>query len=144
MKLIKWEPLNDIEAMMHRALNWPGMATGSASPLGEWGPRVDICESDGTYLFKADIPGLSREDVTVTLSGDTLTIEGQRRQEQEEHKPHFHRLERSYGSFSRSFSLPEDADLQHVEAHCENGELTIRIAKRLDASAPEAVTVPIA
>ena len=106
MSLIKWEPLTDIESMMDRALNWSGMRINPALSLADFGPRVDICESDGTYLIKADVPGMNKSDLTVSLVGDTLTIQGERKREREETKPHFHRVERSYGSFSRSFSLP--------------------------------------
>jgi HSP20 family protein len=112
-------------------------------PLSEWGPRVDICESDGTYLFKADIPGMNKEDVSVSIAEDMLTIQGERKREVEETKPHFHRVERSYGSFSRSFSLPEDADLKTVHAHCENGELTVSIAKKAGAAEAKAMSVPV-
>ena len=143
MSLIKWEPLGDLEAMVDRAFNWPAMRLGAGLPLTEWGPRVDICESDGTYLVKADLPGMARDDVSVSLCGDRLTIEGERKREREEKQPHFHRLERSSGSFSRSFSLPEDADLGAIHAHCENGELTIRIPRKAGVASSEAVQVPV-
>ena len=143
MGLIKWEPLNDIEAMVDRAVGWPFPRFGAALAMNEWGPRVDISESDGTYLFKADIPGMDKQDVKVSLAGDMLTIQGERKRESEEKKPHFHRIERTYGSFSRSFSLPEDADRASIQAHCENGELTIRIARKVGATTEEAVAVPV-
>lgn len=143
MGLIKWEPLSDIEAMVDRAMNWPFPRLASNLAMAEWGPRVDICESDGTYLFKADIPGLARQDVAVSLAGDMLTIQGERKRESEEKKPHFHRVERSYGSFSRSFSLPDDADPATIHAHCENGELTISIAKKAGTASSESVNVPV-
>jgi HSP20 family protein len=143
MSLIKWEPLNEIEALVDRALSWPMPRFGAALPLSEWGPRMDISESDGTYLFKADIPGMDRQDLSVSIIGDMLTIQGERKRVQEERKPHFHRIERSYGSFSRSFSLPQDADLQSVRAHCEKGELTVTVAKKAGAASPESVAVPI-
>lgn len=143
MSLIKWEPLTDIEAMMDRALNWPPFRLGSGINLSDFGPRVDICESDGTYLFKADIPGMNKEDVSVSIAENMLTIEGERKRESEETHPHFHRVERSYGSFSRSFSLPEDADLKSIHARCDNGELTVSIAKKAGAKQSKAVTVPV-
>ena len=143
MSLIKWEPLTDIEAMVDRAFNWPALRFGSGLPLSEWGPRVDICESDGTYLFKADLPGMQKEDVSVSIAEDMLTIQGERKRENEETRPHFHRVERSYGSFSRSFSLPEDADLKTVHAHCENGELTVSIAKKAGAEASKPLSIPV-
>jgi len=79
----------------------------------------------------------------VSLVGDTLTIQGERKRESEENKPHFHRIERTYGSFSRSFSLPEDADRSGIHAHCENGELTISIPRKADAAASQALTIPV-
>jgi HSP20 family protein len=144
MSLIKWEPLTDIESMMDRALNWSGMRLNPALSLTDFGPRVDICESDGTYLIKADVPGMNKSDLSVSLVGDTLTIQGERKRESEENKPHFHRIERTYGSFSRSFSLPEDANTEAVEAHCENGELTVCIGKKSGSKSSEAVSVPVA
>lgn len=143
MSLIKWEPLTDIEAMVDRAFNWPNLRFGPTMSLSEWGPRVDIFESDGTYLFKADIPGMNKEDVSVSIAEDMLTIQGERKRESEENRPHFHRVERSYGSFSRSFSLPEDADLNTVHAHCENGELTVSIAKKAGAEEAKPVSIPV-
>jgi HSP20 family protein len=143
MSLIKWEPLTEIEAMVDRAFNWPVLRFGANMPLSEWGSRVDICESDGTYLFKADLPGMNKEDISVSIAEDMLTIQGERKRESEETRPHFHRVERSYGSFSRSFSLPEDADLSSVHAHCENGELTVSIAKKAGTEEAKPVTVPV-
>ena len=143
MGLIKLEPLSEIEVIMDRAMGWPMPRLGAGLAMSEWGPRVDISESDGTYLFKADLPGMNKQDVSVTLSGDMLTIKGERKRESEETKPHFHRMERSTGSFSRSFSLPEDADPGSIHAHCENGELTISIARKAGSPAKEPVRVPV-
>ena len=94
MSLIKWEPLNELEAMVDKAFNWPVLRTAAPLTLGEWAPKVDISESDGTYRFQADVPGMKKDDISVALVGDTLVIQGQRQHEQEEKKPHFHRLER--------------------------------------------------
>lgn len=143
MSLIKWEPLSEIEAIVDRAMGWPLPRLGAGLAMGEWGPKVDISESNGTYLFKADIPGMNKQDVSVTVAGDMLTIQGERKRESEETKPHYHRLERSIGSFSRSFSLPDDADPAHIHAHCENGELTISIARKAGHPAQEPLTVPV-
>ncbi|WP_250544874.1 Hsp20/alpha crystallin family protein [Synechococcus sp. LA31] len=143
MSLTKWEPLTDIEAIVDRAFNWPPLRLGTSMALAELGPRVDICESDGTYLFKADIPGMNKEDLIVSIADDMLTIQGERKRESEETRPHFHRVERSYGSFSRSFSLPDDADPKTVHAHCEKGELTVSIAKRAGTKETKPITVPV-
>jgi HSP20 family protein len=138
-----WEPLNELEDIMEKIINWSTLRSERALPGFQWIPRVDICESNGDYLFKADVPGLSSDDLTVSLRGDMLTIEGERKQDNEESKPQFHRLERTYGSFIRSFSLPEDADAQSIQAHCENGLLTITIAKKASSNQPDAVRIPI-
>jgi len=143
MSLTKWEPLTDIEAVVDRAFNWPPLRFGSSMALAEPGPRVDICESDGTYQFKADIPGIDKDDLTVSIIEDMLTIQGERKRESEDNRPHFHRVERSYGSFSRSFSLPDDADPASVHAHCENGELTVSIAKKAGTKEAKPITVPV-
>lgn len=143
MGLIKWEPLSEIEAIMDRAMGWPMPRLGAGLAMSDWAPRVDISECDGTYLFKADLPGMNKQDVSVTLAGDMLTIQGERKRESEETKPHFHRMERTIGSFSRSFSLPEDADPGSIHAHCENGELTISIARKAGSPAKEPVRVPV-
>ena len=143
MSLIKWEPLNDLEAMMDRALAMPTMPFTSTMPWNEWGPRVDIYEANGSYQFKADLPGMRRDDVAVMVSGDRLTVQGERKREKEEKNPRFHRVERSYGSFSRSFTLPEDADLKTVKAHCENGELTISIPRKGGAVETKAIKIPV-
>ena len=143
MSLTKWEPLTDIEAVVDRAFNWPPLRFGSSMDLAELGPRVDICESDGTYQFKADIPGIDKDDLTVSIIEDMLTIQGERKRESEDNRPHFHRVERSYGSFSRSFSLPDDADPASVHAHCENGELTVSIAKKAGTKEAKPITVPV-
>lgn len=86
---------------------------------------------------------MAKQDVKVSLAGDMLTIQGERKRESEEKKSHFHRIERSYGSFSRSFSLPEDADRSSIHAHCENGELTIRVGRKACAQTEESVPVPV-
>ena len=143
MSLIKWKPLSDLKAIVEDEFNWPMMRAASPLALGELAPRVDISESNGNYHFIADVPGMKKEDVSVTLAGDTLVIQGQRQKEEEEKRPHFHRLERSYGSFSRRFSLPEDADLNSIHAKCADGELVISIAKKEGGSETNSIQIQI-
>ena len=85
MGLIKWEPLNDIETMVDRAMSWPFPRFGTGLAMSELAPRVDISESNGTYLFKADIPGMNKQDVKISLAGDMLTIQGERKRERRSH-----------------------------------------------------------
>ena len=113
-----WEPLNELEDIMEKIINWSTLRPERALPGFQWIRRVDICESNGDYLFKADVPGLSSDDLTVSL-------------------------QRTYGRFIRSFSLPEDADAQSIQAHCENGLLTITIAKKASSNQPDALKIKI-
>ena len=96
-------------------------------------PSVDISEDDGHYVVSAELPGTKREDVTVELQGDVLTIRGEKRNEREEKKEKRRFVERSYGTFSRSFTLPADADGERVSASFKDGVLTVTIAKRPEA-----------
>ncbi|ARA92073.1 heat-shock protein [Rhodothermaceae bacterium RA] len=95
-----------------------------------WAPRTDISETDDHYVLRMDMPGLSKKDVTIELRDDTLTVSGERKSEHEEKKENFHRVERSYGRFFRSFTLPQASDTQKVKAHMKDGVLTIEVPKR--------------
>jgi len=93
-------------------------------------PSVDITESDSAYIVSTELPGTKREDVTVELEDDVLTIRGEKRNEREEKKEKRRFVERTYGAFSRSFTLPANADPDRVTASFESGVLTVTIAKR--------------
>ena len=143
MSLIKWEPLNDIENLLGRAWGWPVNRSQPLLGVGDWNPRVDISESDGTYLIKADIPGVPKDEIKVTMDNGMLTIQGERQQEKDEENKRFHRVERFYGSFTRSFSLPEDADPGAIKATTQDGQLVITIPRKESASASTAIQVPV-
>jgi HSP20 family protein len=100
------------------------------SAAGRLAPSVDISEDDGNYIVTAELPGTKREDVTVELEDDVLTIRGEKRNERDEKKEKRRIVERSYGTFSRSFTLPANADGEKVSAKFDNGVLTVTIAKR--------------
>jgi len=142
MALIRWEPLKEIEELFGRSWPRPTIRTGQLLGVGDWNPRVDISENDGQYLVKADIPGVAKEDIKITVDNDVLTIQGERKQEQEENK-HFHRVERFYGSFIRSFTLPDDADAAALKAAAQEGQLTVTIPKKTSAPSASAVQVPV-
>jgi HSP20 family protein len=143
MALIRWEPLKEIEELFGRSWPRPTIRTGQLLGVGDWHPRVDISENDGQYLVKADIPGVAKEDIKITIDNDVLTIQGERKQEQEEENKHFHRVERFYGSFIRSFTLPDDADAAALKAAAQEGQLTVTIPKKVSAPSPSAVQVPV-
>jgi HSP20 family protein len=132
MTLKKWEPLHELDDLLARSRRGLGLAPWHQRELvGEmdWCPRVDIGEADGTFIIKAEIPGVNKEDVKVSVQNGVLTLQGERRDEESEQGLHFHRVERFRGSFSRSFTLPPSVDPNQVKASFHNGILTISLAK---------------
>ena len=111
--------------------------------VAEWAPLVDISEDDQEYLIKAELPEVRREDVKVTAEEGTLTIMGDRRFEKEVKGRKYHRVERAYGSFARSFSLPENANPAKVTAEFKDGVLTVHLIKTAKAT-PHQIEVKIA
>jgi HSP20 family protein len=151
MALIKWEPLRDIEDIFERYSRSLGAPLVRPSDLarssellanGEWCPRVDISENDNAFQIKAEVPGVCKDDVKVTLENGVLTLQGERRQEQEENGLRFHRVERSYGNFIRSFTLPTNVDPQQLKAHFHDGLLEVDIPKT-PATQAASVQIPV-
>jgi len=148
MNLIKWDSFKDLEDISNNLNRWLGRSANqhatNISVLAEadWKPLVDISETDKAYLIKADIPGVSKEDVKVTVQDGTLIIRGERRQEKEEQDKTFHRVERSYGSFMRSFHLPDDSDASGVTAEFKDGILNVSVKKSATAK-PKAIEVAV-
>jgi len=111
--------------------------------VAEWAPLVDISEDDKEYLIKAEVPEVKKEDVKVTVEDGTLTITGERKFEKEEKSKKYQRIGRSYGSFVRSFSLPDDASPAKVSAEFKDGVLKVRLAKN-EKARPQQVEVKVA
>jgi HSP20 family protein len=137
MKLARWDPFRDVEDMFDRytrSMNLPmRMRHGHdlmLSDTGDWSPQVDISETDKCYQITAEIPGIKREDVKISIEDGVLTVHGERKEEKEEKGRKFHRVERFYGSFSRNFALPQDIDEEHVDATFADGLLTLKIPKK--------------
>ncbi|ADH85185.1 Hsp20/alpha crystallin family protein [Desulfurivibrio alkaliphilus] len=111
----------------------PLMREGLTTPVAAGGllrPSVDITAGDQEYTITVEVPGVVDEDVKVEISGDTMTISGEKKQEKEEKEKDYYRMERSYGSFQRVLSLPDDADADGVAANFKNGVLTITVPRR--------------
>jgi HSP20 family protein len=108
----------------------------------DWAPSVDISETDNEYVIKAEIPEVKKEDVKVTVEDGQLTIQGERKQEKEEKGKRFHRVERSYGSFMRSFGVPDNVDESKAKAEFKDGMLTLTLPKSEKAK-PRALEVKI-
>ena len=114
-----------------------------ALTVAEWSPLVDIEESEKEYLIKAEIPEMKKEDVKIAVQDDALSISGERKSEKEEKGKKYHRVERSYGSFLRSFTLPDDADGTKITAEYKDGVLRLHLPKSEQAT-PKAIEVKVA
>jgi len=133
--LTRWNPTGELETIRRQINNT--LFGGSLLPGNgeeffastEWSPLVDVAEDDKEFTVKAELPGLKKEDVKVTVENGYLRIGGERRMEKEEKTKRYHRIERSYGSFERAFLLPEDAKEDKLTADFENGLLKIHIPK---------------
>jgi HSP20 family protein len=134
-KVTTWNPLREMDEAQNR-FN-PFFLAGFPNRIGsgeihsltvaDWSPEVDISEDDRGYLLKADLPEMKKDDVRVTVEDGILCVSGERRSEKEDQKRKFHRIERSFGSFRRSFTLPEDADSTKVTAEFRDGVLKVHL-----------------
>ena len=147
--LRRWNQLRELEALHHglssmfgrpAVLGPEGQEEQIAVP--EWAPLVDISEDDHEYLIKAELPEVKREDVKVTAEEGTLTILGERKFAKEEKGRKYHRVERAYGSFGRSFALPDDASPAKVTAEFKDGVLTVHLVKAEKAK-PQHIDVKV-
>lgn len=128
MKLTPWEPFRELDDLFHRYANLAGSSL-LRSDGRDWSPTANISETDQEYLIKAELPEVKREDVKVTLDNGVITISGERKQEQQARNENEIRVESLYGTFSRSFSLPDNIDANNVQAESRDGILRIRIPK---------------
>lgn len=139
MNLVKWDPfreMEDVSSRLNRIFGRVPTRTASENEMlavADWMPSVDISETDAAYLIKGEIPGVKKEDVKVTMQDGLLTIQGERKQEKEEKNKKFHRVECSYGSFVRSFRVPDDADESAVKAEFKDGMLNVTLSKSAKA-----------
>jgi HSP20 family protein len=148
MALIRWEPaaeLNSIQTEMNRLFNslFDTPARASTGPVARrWIPAMDLVEEGDHYVLRADLPGLSEKDVNIELESDVLTISGERNAERTDEKGGYHRVERAYGSFSRSLTLPEGINPEAVQAKFDRGVLEVRIPKPEQVK-PRKVTISV-
>ena len=143
MALVRWDPARELAGMEVDRLNrmfadWYGEAFNRG-----WLPPVDIYETDEhEYVIKAELPDMKRDDINLTFENNVLTLRGERKFEHEAKRDNFHRVERSYGSFSRSFTLPNTVDPSRISAAYKDGILTIRLPQREDAK-PKQISVNV-
>jgi HSP20 family protein len=132
--LVPWRPFRELEEMERRfddVLSWPLLpAVWRRIPTMEmgWAPAIDVFEKEDEFVVKAELPGM-KEDIDVSVVGDTLTLKGERKAESEVKKDDYYYCERSYGSFSRSIAIPSNVDAKKIEANYEDGVLEISLPK---------------
>ena len=134
-KVTTWKPLREMDEAQNRLnrffLGGFPSRTGSdeihSLAVADWSPEVDISEDDQGYLLKADLPEMKKDDVRVTVEDGILSVSGERKTQKEDQKKKFHRIERSFGTFRRSFTLPEDADSTKVTAEFRGGVLKVHL-----------------
>ena len=133
MSIIRWEPFRSMEDYFGRMPSlfdrWQRQLDTNGDSRLEWSPSLDISETDGEYLIRADLPAVKKEDVRVTFDDGMITVSGERKQKKEEKGEKLHRVESFYGKFTRSFSLPINVDSTSIKAESRDGVLTVRIPK---------------
>lgn len=143
--ITRWDPFHNLSSLQEQVnrlfdSNFP--ARGDNSALTTWAPAVDIHETENELVLKADIPGISEKELDIRVENNMLTIRGERKFEQEVKEDNYLRVERTYGSFSRSFSLPNTVNTEAIKAEYKNGVLTVELPKRAE-SKPKQVKVNV-
>ena len=134
MSIVRWEPLRELGTLqneMNRLFNtvFDTPVTGGNGGMRRWVPAMDLAETKDHFVLRADLPGLGEDDVKIELEDNTLTISGERKSEHEDKGEGFYRVERAFGSFSRSLTLPQGIDPDSVAASFDRGVLEVRIPK---------------
>lgn len=147
MALVKYNPLRELRTMqeqMNRLLNlsWNHELAGEDIKEGIWQPPVDIYETEESIVIKAELPDVDQKDIEVRIEDNTLTLKGERKHESDVKKENYHRIERYFGAFQRSFSLPATIRQENVSALCERGVLTITLPKN-EETKPKQIKVQI-
>ncbi len=147
--ITRWDPFRELDELQGRLSTLFGRAPvrkegerQEALSVAEWAPLVDITEDPKEYLVKAELPEVKKEEIKISVQNDVLVISGERKYEKEEKDKKYHRIERAYGSFSRSFTIPEDADPEKVSAEFKEGVLHIHLPKS-DRAKPKSIAVKV-
>lgn len=153
MSIVRWEPFRHmltLQDRMNRMFDesFQGAARGTAAGDedwalgGSWAPAVDIYEQDGNIVLKAELPGVDSKDVDIRLENNVLTLRGERKLDTEVKRENYHRVERSYGSFTRSFTLPTVVDQEMIKADYKDGVLRVTLPKREEAK-PKQISIAV-
>jgi len=147
MAIVRWEPLRDLMTTqrefdrLFRGVFSPVLAEGEVSTR-TWAPPVDIYEDGDNLVLKAELPGVNPDDVEIRVEDNTLYLKGERKFEKEVKEQNYHRVERSYGNFTRTFSLPNSVDSDKVTANFKDGILTLTMPKKEEAK-PKTIKINV-
>lgn len=148
--MTRWEPIREFSGLQDRFNRMNRLFRESFSPEGpeealittSFAPPVDIYEDEHNITLKMEVPGIEEKDIDVRIEGNTLTVHGERKMEKDEKEENYRRIERQYGSFTRSFTLPSSVDPSQVSAHYDKGVLKINLAKKAEAK-PKQIKVSV-
>ena len=146
MAIVRFEPFRDLQDRMNRLFHESYRAQGADDDWalgGTWAPAVDIYEQDNNIVLKAELPGVDPKDVDIRLENNTLALRGERKFDNEVKKENYHRVERSYGAFTRSFTLPTTVDPGAIKAEYRDGVLRVTLPKREEAK-PKQIQISVA
>jgi HSP20 family protein len=136
MALVRWDPIRELDSLqgdMNRLFDRFFEGRTANGTARRWIPAMDLVETDDHLVLRGDLPGMTQDDVDIEIKDNVLTVSGERKAEHEDQSEGYHRVERSFGSFSRSLSLPQGIDPEKVEANFKDGVLEIRIPKPAEA-----------
>lgn len=143
MAITRWDPFRDLTTMQDRMNRmFQDYARGEEAIGTSFVPPVDVYEDQNGITLKLEVPGIDEKDLDVRVENNVLTVHGERKFEKEEKEENFQRIERRYGSFTRSFTLPNTVDTENVEANYDKGVLSLRLAKRAEAK-PKQIKVNV-
>jgi HSP20 family protein len=137
MALVRWDPIRELDSLQGDMNRLFDRFFEGRTPNGtgrRWIPAMDLVETDDHLVLRADLPGMTEDDVDIEIKDNVLTVSGERKAEHEDKSEGYHRVERSFGSFSRSLTLPAGVDPDKVEANFDNGVLEVRIPKPAEAT----------
>jgi HSP20 family protein len=132
VSIVRWEPFRELSSLqteMNRLFNAAFEGEGGGTAARRWSPAMDLLETDEQFVLRADLPGMDESDVSIELEDNILTVSGERKAEHEEKREGYYRMERAYGTFSRSLTLPKGIDPEAVSASFDRGVLEVRVPK---------------
>jgi HSP20 family protein len=151
MAIVRWEPFRDLVGLQERMNrlfdeSFRGLGRSSSEDDwalgGSWAPAVDIFQQDGSIVLKAEVPGMDPKDVEIRVENNVLTLRGERKLDNEVKKENYHRVERSYGTFTRSFTLPNLVDTEKIKADYRDGVLRVTLPTKEEAK-PKQISISV-